>query len=122
VKASPHGGWARWLAFAALIAFAWQSIVTQSHVHFDRGAVSPAVHHDQSPPDLHRVLPRDAPVTCPICRAFAQAGHYLSPGTVILGAALASATWLTGPHGATWIGQGRSHAWYSRGPPPPRFI
>lgn len=107
------------LVIVALFAFAWQSFVTQAHVHFDAGEYSRAVAPDHG---LSFNLgsgqsPRDLPAKCLLCKEQAQAGHYLPPhplaiqcqascavaGTVALLIALALS-----PH---------ARAWHSRAPP-----
>ena len=110
----------RWLAFAliALLAFAGQSVVTQSHVHFDADtgltASVPLQIHGQP---AHRRAPPDDPAHCPLCRNLAQAGHYLTPAAIVLVAPIAVAFWRSFARARPWHAHARSHAWRSRGPP-----
>ncbi|WP_404711848.1 hypothetical protein [Sphingomonas sp. MMS24-J13] len=107
----------RLFAIVALIALAWQSIVVQSHVHLDTNATPAAIHRTQTL--QHRSAPADTPADCPICRQFAHAGHYLSPGGFPFTAPAVHGFWRAIGSLAGWIGERRSHAWHSRGPPSP---
>jgi hypothetical protein len=82
-----------------LVAFALQSYVTQTHIHFDGHAVtggiafggegskaaankiSAALHasgnHDKFPP-------ADDPANCPICQEMLYAGHYVMPAAIFV--------------------------------------
>jgi len=107
------------LLLAALVAFAWQSFVTQTHIHLSDGPVATAraastqVSGTQPAPDR--------PIDCPICHDGAIAGHYLSPGPVLVLAAIGATLWLFAPTASAPSRHARSHAWRSRAPPRPRI-
>ena len=111
----------RWIAIvlAAMLALAWQSIVVQTHFHFQAGAPAQSA----SGADVRAILGtgqapvKDDPANCPLCHEFAHAGHFISPappglfvpGTVVACLFLLSFT--------PWARRERSHTWQSRGPP-----
>ena len=110
---------AAWLATlaAVLLAFSWQSFVTQTHQHFDPGAVSAAAPAMADGAGPRRESPSDLPANCSICRALAHAGALVPPAPIEFGAP-APAVFRLAP--ATPLGlthAGRSHAWQSRAPP-----
>lgn len=109
----------RWhlILLTALLSFAWQGFVTQTHVHLAASAATAqnatggtfAAEPTRSSPNL--------PADCPVCSAAAYAGTYLPPAPVTLPAPdqdtlqLAATIWsgLDLPY--------RAHAWQSRAPP-----
>jgi hypothetical protein len=110
---------ARWLvlALAALLSFAGQNLVTQTHVHFD---IEPVASTRAAPPLARHRAPA-SPASCPICHEAAQTAFYLIADPVALVLPVALAFWMAVPLGAAWSGRRRSHAWHSRGPPAPRL-
>lgn len=121
-RALPRG-WHQAFAALALILFAFQSYVTQTHVHLlwqgapERFADAPggAGHLTRQTPSKRP--PADNPATCPLCQGLLLSGHFTSPGGIVL----------LLPH---WIGlstailaavpalvAAASHSWYGRAPP-----
>jgi hypothetical protein len=100
---------------AALLAFTWQSFVTQTHIHPEAppGTVTHVVGAQLTPtqPTPER------PIDCPICHAAAVSGHYLAPGPALVLAIFAIAVWRFVAAAAASSRATRSHGWRSRAPP-----
>jgi hypothetical protein len=87
--ASPS--WRRWVAVFALLAFALQTQITQTHVHFassqafglssgDEATASAKIANKAAP---QKSAPaNDDPAKCPICQAVMHAGQFISPSTI----------------------------------------
>ena len=103
------------LLLAALLAFAWQSIVTQSHVHPDGIAAITATQPGHQPKLAH--APATTPDACPICRQIAQAGHYLVPPPPGFPAPRAGDYWLVASLAPVLSLSQRPPLWQSRAPP-----
>jgi hypothetical protein len=109
----------RWhlILLTALLSFAWQGFLTQTHVHFVRGvAVEQGSTRGPSTADPTR-SPHSLPADCPVCSAAAYAGTYLPPAPIILLAPDHASPQLAA---TIWSGSDlrhRSHAWRSRAPP-----
>ncbi len=112
-------GWTA-ILLAVLLAFSWQSFVTQTHQHFDFGTASTAATakaDGAGSGQSEGQSPFDQPGNCPICRGIAHAGAYLLPAPDVHGASAAVIFWLAA---ATIFGLSltrRSHALQSRAPP-----
>lgn len=120
---APQRGWHQAFAVLALVFFAFQSYVTQTHIHLLwQGApdafvqaIAAAPHLQKQTPD--KLPPGNNPATCPICQDMLLAGHFTSPAGIALflpaRIAVAPAILLASPSfvGAT------SHSWYGRAPP-----
>ena len=116
-KRDVRPGWVAVL-LAALLAFSWQSFVTQTHEHFDRGTHSTVAGAKTVAPQLKTGrLPTNPSDTCPICREIAQAGHYLLPTSVAFNTPESIAHWPPVTPSLTLVLSLRSHAWQSRAPP-----
>ena len=114
-----------------LIAFAFQSYLTQTHIHLPSPApvaaakLTDSSHSKPAAKDIaaHRRAPADKapsddnPVKCPLCQAVGYAGHFVAPAAVatLLPAAAISILPLTiailSPR------ESPSHIWQGRGPP-----
>lgn len=121
VRHRPRPRGAAWLAvlLATLVAFGWQSFVTQTHIHFVRDRSDAAMRAGAAAPShiARRQAPSDTPEDCPICRDMAVAGHYLSPAAVLIVAPAVVAVWRTVAAPLTPARTRPSHAWRSRAPP-----
>lgn len=111
-------GWAAVL-LAVLLAFSWQSVVAQTHNHFDRlSTATPAgpagITARVSPA---RNSPFDSPANCPICREIAHSVAYLPPAPIVLPAAPEMLLWLAIGLATGLILQQRPLGWRSRAPP-----
>lgn len=107
------------LLLTALLAFSWQSIVAQSHVHFDaRTYKQLGIEGDSSAArQTAERSPADLPADCPICREIAHAGHYLQPAPLALAAPETGVVWIAISPWRTLTLRQRRHAWHSRAPP-----
>ena len=116
-KREVRAGWVAVL-LATLLAFSWQSFVTQTHEHFGSntysadGVTKTTVAHVKTGRS-----PTNPSETCPICRAIAQAGHYLLPVSVAFHTSETIAHWLAVATLLVLSLSMRSHAWQSRAPP-----
>ena len=100
---------------AALLAFSWQSFVTQTHIH--PGTLPIAAAHVAGPQIAPSQPAPEQPIDCPICHAAALSGHYLTPGPALVLAVVATAIWRFAPVASAPSRATRSHAWRSRAPP-----
>ena len=107
--------WCAAVLVAALIAFGWQSFVTQTHLDV---ALAPATAAHVAGAKLSPTQPApEQPIDCPICHANAIGGHYLAPGPALVLAPVALAAWLFVTAKRMPSRRARSHAWRSRAPP-----
>jgi hypothetical protein len=120
----PHPGrrlGAGWIAvlLAMLVVFSWQSLVAQTHNHFDRAPTSTAIGTTGAiaASSSDRNSPFDSPANCPICREIAQSGAYLPPAPIVLPAPQAMLVWLVAGLAFALILERRSLGWHSRAPP-----
>jgi hypothetical protein len=124
-------GWRLVVTTLALIAFAFQGYVTQTHIHFlppiSATTLKAAAASDLNPLKTSGVLQRkvpektpsnEDPMKCPLCQAVGYAGHFVTPSSSapvllpttaisILPVALAILSPRETP----------SHIWQGRGPP-----
>ncbi|MEP9357722.1 hypothetical protein [Sphingomonas sp. KR3-1] len=113
---------ARWAAvlLTALLAFCWQSFVTQTHLHFEPAAYGAAVSGQASPAAVRSDTGKnssDTPATCPICQEIAHGGLYLLPTPVALTPPEPAAAWQAVAASLVDAVRKPSHAWRSRAPP-----
>jgi hypothetical protein len=85
---------ARWtITLCVFLAFAFQSYVTQTHIHFaGEAAVDVFAPVEKSAPAAKiapqgkqkpdKTPPKDDPANCPICQEILYAGHYVMPAFV----------------------------------------
>lgn len=113
-------GWRQVLVFVALMAFALQGYVFQTHIHFTPGQAAQLAsdvdtntasgHHDKFPAN-------DDPANCPICQEILHSGQFVTPAAqFLLPPSLAVSTIAVVdqalPHVLT-----PSHSWRGRAPP-----
>jgi hypothetical protein len=113
----------------ALVAFSFQSFVTQTHIHVPTVPVSAgilqttdahglkAVALKQTPAPKDKAPANDDPLNCPLCQAVGYAGHFLTPSAAALILSTTAVSIL--PLAAT-IPSSRetpSHIWQGRAPP-----
>lgn len=103
---------------AALLAFTWQSFVTQTHIHPDTLPVA-AAHAAGAQLAPTQPAP-ERPIDCPICHAAALSGHYLTPGQALVLAPVVITVWRFTAAMLAPSRSDRSHAWRSRAPPAAR--
>lgn len=113
-SARRSAGWFATLV-AMLLAFSWQSVVTQTHQHLNPAVAGKADGADSMRPD--RQSPFDLPANCPICREIAHAGPALLPAPIVVAAPAPPPVWRAETAGLRKTLASRSHAWRSRAPP-----
>ena len=87
------GGARRLFLALTLVAFALQSYVVQTHIHFEGNSDFGFAAAGNLSPDGQTVsaqtrnhgpsLPKDDPAHCPICQEFLHAGQYVTPTPII---------------------------------------
>jgi hypothetical protein len=106
------------LALCLLVAFAWQGVLTQTHLHIrPAGDVAASVRSvsDTAVPK-HRSR-SDSPASCPICIEVALSGHYLGTSVAELATPALALVWYDAPRLRASSRQTQSHDWRSRAPP-----
>ncbi|HWU25615.1 MAG TPA: hypothetical protein VN154_04365 [Rhizomicrobium sp.] len=113
--ASAFTGWRRVLVGAVLLAFALQSYVVQTHVHFAHYAARPAAAAQKSG---HGKAPaNDEPANCPLCQEFVHTGQFIAPtAQALLPPTLAISTIALVDLAFAFI-HAPSHDWRGRAPP-----
>jgi hypothetical protein len=103
------------MLWALLLAFGWQSLLTQTHLHPlfapAQGQASAAM------PDRGNSSPYDSPANCPICREAGSAGPALLTTPVVFAAPAAAVFFATAQTPPPLAHSARSHRWQSRAPP-----
>ena len=105
------------ILFAALIAFTWQSFLTQTHVHDPVPISSGTTIAGAEARVSATQAPSDLPANCPICREIAHAGLYVTPAPVVLSQPAMPAFWLAATEPRRLTLRHRSPDWRSRAPP-----
>ncbi|AJP72491.1 hypothetical protein TS85_12925 [Sphingomonas hengshuiensis] len=100
-----------------MLAFAWQSIVTQTHRHVDTTTVFGQSIASISNGDSDDQSPVDSPANCVICREVAHAGPALLPTGVTLDTPARSEFRAAASDLLRQQSIERSHRWQSRAPP-----
>lgn len=118
------GGWRQAIASLALVFFAFQSFLTQTHIHLLwQGAPSAyaqplASAFDARPaPAQNRLPPADNPATCPICQDMLVAGHFTAPGAIALVMPQQIAAYIAITAAIPAFAATISHHWRGRAPP-----
>lgn len=107
------------LLFVTLLAFTWQSFVTQTHRHWGEGGYSLSLSAKSlggSQAEKGRV-PADTPDNCPICQEVAHGGAYLASAPLPFVAPAAIAGWFAVSLLLALALHPQSHDWRSRAPP-----
>jgi hypothetical protein len=114
--AAPVRGWRLAAVMLALVTFAVQSYVTQTHIHYDM--LGPAGITTAAPVAPAGKLPfKETPANCPICQEIAMAGHYVTPGAVALVLPAQSVSIVPIEIAVDLIVEAVSHDWHGRAPP-----
>ena len=121
-------GWRLIVASIALVAFALQSYVTQTHIHLrpalvsslkltdDNGVAGKTISGQRTAPK-DKAPANDDPLKCPMCQAMGHAGHFVTPSAAALllpgitVSILPLSVLLHAPRASP------SHSWQGRGPP-----
>jgi uncharacterized paraquat-inducible protein A len=117
----------RFVLFATLVAFLFQSYVVQTHIHFTASAASGTIVADDaniktstasSVAGQHNSKPPiDDPAHCPICQEFLHAGQYLTPAPVLALLITAVFVPITIERAVPVTANPVSHGWRGRAPP-----
>jgi hypothetical protein len=111
--------WAAML-FLTLLAFGWQSFVTQTHRHLGERGTSLSLSIQAiggATAEKGGQVPADTPDNCPICQEIAHGGAYLLPTPFLLQPPAAVAAWFAVTLSLALALRQQSHAWRSRAPP-----
>ena len=122
-------GWRLLVAIVALVAFSFQSFITQTHIHVQGIPVTSgilqttdanglkAVALKQTPAPKDKAPANDAPLKCPLCQAVGYAGHFVTPSAAALILSTTAISIL--PLAATILSSREtpSHIWQGRAPP-----
>ena len=102
-----------------LLAFGWQSFVSQTHRHFGQAGLSLALSIQTGGATVEKggQVPADTPDNCPICQEIAHGGAYLLPAPVLFQPPAALAAWFAITLLLALALRQQSHAWRSRAPP-----
>jgi hypothetical protein len=106
------------LVWLTLVAFLASGFVTQTHIHVPSNGVPAAV-------DLFDGIksgPAKAPVkndqqNCPLCQAFASAGHFVTPAAAAALAPTITVSVITLAQAASHLVPQVTHIWRGRAPP-----
>lgn len=121
--------WRCLVAALALIAFAFQSFLTQTHIHLSasRSLSSAQSAHTSKPTgeaaSLFKKTPQrkapadDDPAKCPLCQALGYAGLYVTPAAAALLVPAAAVSILPLAVQTSSAHEAVSHNWQGRGPP-----
>jgi hypothetical protein len=130
IRPAHRAGWRLFVATFALIAFAAQSYLTQTHIHLAQ-PLSTAEAALSIAPDTkfgkqaeaqqgapNNKLPADEdPLKCPLCQAVGYSGHFVTPSAVALLLPNAAISILPVAPAIVLLFEARSHIWQGRGPP-----
>ena len=106
------------LLVVAMLAFTWQSVVTQTHRHFGATAFGLAVNAPGGTgAQKSGQTPSDTPDNCPICQEIAHGAAYLAPAPILLDTPAVIAAWFTVTLLLALALRQQSHGWRSRAPP-----
>jgi hypothetical protein len=127
-RTHPAPGFARWtITLFVFLAFAFQSYVTQTHIHFPHEAAvdifasadQNRALNDQAPgkhnPDKYP--PNDDPANCPICQEVMHTGAFVMPDFVALLLPSQPISIVPIVIALPAAIETVSHAWQSRAPP-----
>lgn len=105
-------GWRLVIASLALLAFAFQSYVLQTHIHIagDSRPAAHGVHHGKAP------LGED-PSNCPICQEILHAGQFVAPTAQVFLPPFAAVSTILLVDATSPVVVALSHNWQGRAPP-----
>jgi hypothetical protein len=122
----PPKGWRLAVASVVFVAFALQSFVVQTHIHFTPDAEARLAAYAASHAGAHgdvgqsrhsRHAPGDDPADCPICQEILHSGQFVAPvPQLFLPPAMAVSTVAVVDTALPFI-VARSHGWRGRAPP-----
>ena len=107
-------GWRLVLVYAAILAFAFQSYVIQTHIHF---APTTALASDHQSGHHDKVPANDDPANCPICQEILHSGQFITPAAQFLLLPAFAVSTITIVDRALPHIFAPSHNWRGRAPP-----
>ena len=108
-------GWRLVVIYAAMLAFALQSYVVQTHIHF---AHETAIADGHDANGHHDKLPdHDDPAHCPICQEILHSGQFITPAAQFLLPPTVAVSTIAAVDQALPHIFAPSHSWRGRGPP-----
>lgn len=110
------------VTLVALIAFAFQSYITQTHMHGAPRVERSLIHAAQNGAALAKdgtgkLPPLDDPANCPICQDMLMVGHFVSPAAIITLPPVLPVSVVPAETGNPIVIKPVSHGWQGRGPP-----
>ncbi len=118
VRAAARGMVSHALVLLTLVAFVFQSFVTQTHIHAQPVGAPVAVDWLDGGKAPGKEAPaKNDEASCPLCQAFASSGQFLTPAAaaILLPSFSVSVIQLV-PLATTFV-RSASHAWRGRLPP-----
>lgn len=114
--------WRQAIASLALVFFAFQSYLTQTHIHLlwqdAPDAYAQAIGAGLGAQPAHGKLPpADNPASCPICQDMLLAGHFTTPAAISLLMPAQIATMIAIAAATPVFVAAVSHNWRGRAPP-----
>jgi hypothetical protein len=115
ISARP-GGWRFALTMLALVSFAFQTYLFQTHIHFTPeteaqfAGVGHVPGHDKYPPSQD-------PANCPICQEILHSGQFVSPAAQALLPPMVAVSTIALVDAALPFIVALSHDWRGRAPP-----
>jgi hypothetical protein len=105
-----------WLASLVLIAFSFQSYVTQTHIHLVAQTSDPAK-ADSGKAQRDRYPANQDPSNCPICQEVLHSGSFITPSAIAVLLPSLAVSVLAIVIDTTIVSQPVSHSWRGRAPP-----
>ena len=117
-RAASRGVFSHALLFLTLLAFAFQGFVTQTHIHAQVSGAPVAIDwFDGAKAPTKNAPAKNDESNCPLCQAFANSGHFVTPAVAAILAPIYSVSVIQlAPLGASFV-HAVSHAWRGRAPP-----
>ena len=115
--------WRQWLAMFAMLAFALQAQITQSHIHFapvSETGIDALVHAliaDSGTTAAKKKTSTDDPANCPICQVVAHSGQFTTPSAAALLLPTEAVVIVPIFLSIAAAIESVSHGWQSRAPP-----
>ncbi|HEY0107018.1 MAG TPA: DUF2946 family protein [Rhizomicrobium sp.] len=100
-----------------LIAFTLQSFATQTHIHIQPAGAPVAVDVFDGVPAKGKVPAKNDEANCPLCQAFASAGHFVTPAVAATLLPTFSISIIALVFRASHLAPAVSHNWHGRAPP-----
>jgi hypothetical protein len=107
----------RFVVFIAVLAFALQSYITQTHIHDEQQSFAGIVKITTSQSPAHGKTPLDKPADCAFCQAVIHAGAFVASATPLLLLPFVWVETVALVFTARAACDAAAHDWQSRAPP-----